>query len=84
MSTKNLSFLAMQKNRKRGQCDPGIEVILKIQKKSRDGCEQRIEVLLEMKKKSGSGGCDSSRAGGQVGGFDPRIEVIVKMQKVGG
>ena len=53
-----------------GGYKPRIEVNLKMQKSwGRGGCEQRIEVLLEMKKKfkSGSGGCDSSRAGGGGG-----------------
>ena len=42
----------------RGGCEPGIEVIVKMQKSRgvQVGCERRIEVIVEMKKKSGGGG----------------------------
>ena len=46
-----------------------------MKKKSRG----RVDVIPVEQGGGGGGG-----GGGQVGGFDPRIEVIVKMQKVGG
>ena len=51
-----------------GGCEPRIEVIVKIQKKSGEGGR--------------SGGvCVWGGGGGGQGGCEPRIEVIVKMQK---
>ena len=75
-----------------GGCKPRIEVIVKMEKKSLWGSgwgvrldvnqELRLLVIVKMKKKVGGGGIPVRGLG--QGECKPRIEVIVKMEKVRG
>ena len=66
------------------QCEPSIEVIVKMGVQrgvgGQAGFERRIEVIVEIQKNRGGGGGGGGPVLGCQGGCERRIEVIVKMQ----